>query len=244
MADALALDAMDKATIGVAAGSSGLDFVSNLWNNILNTKYAAEDRAFRQKVYDETKEREDTAIQRRIADAAAAGISPLAVVGQGAGASAGGSSVSAGMPNIKNMGFDSLAGDLMGLQQTKANIRLAEAQADERQAEAVYKMQLTENTKILAEKIVQDMRLTDEQIASMKIDNKWKALKDSIIESVPEKYRNYIIAQFEQEDFKNKLMSAQTKKAISDIVNDSIRTGFQGSQEARNWVALFLPWKR
>ena len=104
LAGADVLSGSEKGALALGGVSSGLDFISNLWNNILQTKYAREDRDFRNMVYQETKQREDNAIQRRVADAFSAGLSPLAVVGSGASASAGGSSTSVNSPIIHELG--------------------------------------------------------------------------------------------------------------------------------------------
>lgn len=90
------LGQVGKASLGTNIAGAGLGGLMDIGNFIQNSIYAKRDRDFRDQVYKETKEREDTAVQRRIADMAKAGISPLASVG-GAGASAGGSSVSAPM---------------------------------------------------------------------------------------------------------------------------------------------------
>ena len=99
MSDAMGMDfsqlgQVGKASLGTNLAGGALGGALDLANFIQNSIYAKKDRDFRDMVYNETKEREDNAVQRRIADMSKAGLSPLAEVG-GAGSSAGGSSVSA-----------------------------------------------------------------------------------------------------------------------------------------------------
>lgn len=97
------LGQVGKASLGTGIAGGALSGLLDIGNFISNQIYAKQDREFRDKVYEETKEREDSAVQRRVADLAKAGLSPLAEM-SGSSASAGGSSVSASLPASSHAG--------------------------------------------------------------------------------------------------------------------------------------------
>lgn len=92
------------ATWGIGLGATAL---SNFGTNLFNYGLQSEAFDYQKDLNERIMQREDTAIQRRMADARAAGVNPYAVVGQGAGA--GGSVSAPSAPQMKNGVIDAIA---------------------------------------------------------------------------------------------------------------------------------------
>lgn len=223
--------------MAAAIGLSTISGLQGLVGSGSNLGFGIEDRQFRQKVYDETKEREDSAVQRRVKDLAKAGLSPLSDFGTGASASAGGSSI----PVLQNFG-DFGAGATNALGNTILDTQKTEAQIANMNADTSVKIATQENIKEATSKMISETKLTDEKVKNMSLENKlleFEAQLKTI--DMPDEYRKELIATMKKPEMENKLLKADTVKKYSDVVNDSIRTGCAVSDSVRKW---FYFWQK
>lgn len=107
---------------GIGIGASAL---TTLGTNFLNYGLQKDAFDYQKGLNERIFEREDTAIQRRMADAKAAGVNPYAVAGQGAGA--GGSVSAPNAPHLKSGMIDAL---MAGVQAYSTIAQTQKAQAE------------------------------------------------------------------------------------------------------------------
>lgn len=155
--------------------TGGLDAAGGLINAGANVAFGIGDRKENKRRYEETKQREDNAIQRRAADLEAAGINKLTAAGIGGAESAGGSAgqVSGGvdMSGISKGMQGLLQARLMGAE--KDNL---EADTSKKNSENENIQKNTQKTGAEINKIIADTKLSEAQ--------KNKALVDTIMNGI------------------------------------------------------------
>lgn len=201
----------------------------------------AENKAFRDMVYKETKEREDNAVQRRVADLAGVGLSPLAEIGGASASGASGSSLGGGVISSANPSYSGNYQSLLGIEKTGAEISNIET-------ETAYKVVQTDLVKAQTDQIMAQTKLTDAQLQNMDLKNKMDTLELSVKKIVtdakvsnPDKVVADVMNQLKKSGLENKLIKANTVQKYSQVVNESLNTACNISAEVRKWI---LPWKK
>lgn len=236
------IDMIGNATNNLVKAGSGIEsMIFGKTDRDFAKQQYAENKAFRDMVYKETKEREDTAVQRRVADLAGAGLSPLAEIGGATASGASGSSIGSSSISVANPSYSGNYQSLLGIEKTGAEIANIET-------ETAYKVVQTDLVKAQTEQIMAQTKLTDEQLKNMSLKNKMDTLELSVKKIVtdakvsnPDEVVKDVMNQMKKSGLENKLIKADTVKKYSDVVNDSLNTACNISSEVRRWI---MPWKK
>ena len=116
---------------GIGALGTGIGALGNIGVGLLNYSQSVKNLDYQKSLQQQIFNREDTALQRRMADAEAAGLNPYSVIGSGGAAS--GSVVKTDAPQLQQMNFNGLLDtvkSILDIQQGVAETKRAKALAE------------------------------------------------------------------------------------------------------------------
>lgn len=122
--------ALGEVLSGIGAAMSGIGAIGNLWQGYKNYQLQSENLDYQKSLQQTIFDREDTSLQRRMADAQAAGLNPYSVINSG-GANAG-SVVKTDVPQLalKMNGAVDAVNTLLDIQSRYFNTQQAKANAE------------------------------------------------------------------------------------------------------------------
>lgn len=189
---------------------------------------------FQKDVWNQTKEREDTAIQRRVKDMQAAGLNPVAATGANASSVGTVATPSFSSPHsnpvmMRNQVFQ----NAMQAAQLKAQlaiqnsqIRLANAEAELKRAQARTEYFRPELIQAETQNFVASAGLTQEKIKFMGYDEIEKKIIAEFLSQNPDLKRAQVEAELKAQGLENKLTAAETAGEKADIVFNGVRALF------------------
>lgn len=200
---------------------------------------------FQKDVWNQTKQREDTAIQRRVKDMQAAGLNPVAATGANASSVGTVATPSFSSPHsnpvmMRNQVFQNAIQEAQlkaQLNMQNSQINLANAEAELKRAQARTEYFRPELIKAETQNFVVSAGLTAEKIESLNYDQIEQKIIAEFLAQNPDLKREQITQELKDQGLKNDLTRAESASKKADIVFNGIRTLFYS-------IGQFLGFKR
>ncbi len=221
------------------------------YQNALNAQQQAnyeQQFQFQKDVWNQTKEREDTAIQRRVKDMQAAGLNPVAATGANASSVGTVATPSFSSPHsnpvmMRNQVFQNAMQEAQlkaQLNMQNSQINLANAEAELKRAQARTEYFRPELIKAETQSFVVSAGLTSEKIESMNYEQIEQKIIAEFLAQNPDLKRESITSELKAQGLENQLTKAQTAGEKADIVFDGIKTLFYSLGQVANVSSLGL----
>lgn len=203
---------------------------------------------FQKDVWNQTKEREDTAIQRRVKDMQASGLNPVAATGANASSVGTVATPSFSSPHsnpvmMRNQVFQNAmqAAQLKAqLNMQNSQIKLANAEAELKKAQARTEYFRPELIKAETQSFVASAGLTSEKIESMNYEQIEQKIIAEFLAQNPDLKRASIEEELNSQGLENKLTKAETAETKAGIVFNAVRTLFYSLGQVANVSSLGL----
>ena len=189
---------------------------------------------FQKDVWNQTKEREDTAIQRRVKDMQASGLNPVAATGANASTVGTVATPSFSSPHsnpvmMRNQVFQNAMQEAQlkaQLNMQNSQIQLANAEAELKRAQARTEYFRPELIRAETQNFVASAGLTAENIESMDYRQIEQKIVSEFLAQNPDLKREQIVEELKDQGLENELTKVQTAAEKADIIYDGVKTLF------------------